>query len=290
MVSASVAFVPSRAAALPSQSATWSLSVREVDVSSEIEIDGEGPSRQVLAEVPGRALRFLSAAGKNRQIRALLRERGYTDEDHREGWELLHRASGFGTGEPDEVEDAEVGKAVAELDAWDEPYFRFIRAALLRRHPAQEKFVFDNLTAQAGAAAVVSVKTLLDRLDALEKSPKRKATRKEDHAALETIAKRGITKEERSRLRQLVDIASGGGAAAEEGEGAEDGGAERAVIDSQEHLEALRALHAWYREWSETARAFIKRRDFLVRLGLAHRKMKVKVKPSPAAPPAPDVL
>ncbi|XXY45773.1 hypothetical protein WME91_37805 [Sorangium sp. So ce269] len=175
-------------------------------MSSDIEMYSEGPSRQVLAEVPGRALRFLSAAGKNRQIRALLRERGYTDEEHKEGWDLLHRASGFGTGEPDEVEDAEVGRAIAELDAWDEPHFRLIRAALQRRHPAQEKFVFDNLAAQVGPAAVVSVKTLLDRLEALEKSPARKATRKDDHAALETLAKRGITKEERSRLRRAPRI------------------------------------------------------------------------------------
>ncbi|XXT22338.1 hypothetical protein WME94_12330 [Sorangium sp. So ce429] len=217
-----------------------------------------------------------------------VRERGYTDEDHREGWDLLHRASGFGTGEPDEVEDAEVGKAIAELDAWDEPHFRLIRAALQRRHPAQEKFVFDNLTAQVGPAAVVSVKTLLDRLDALEKSP----ARKDDHAALETLAKRGITREERSRLRQLVDIASGAGTAAEEDdeEPIGDAATVRAVVDSREHVEALRALHAWYREWAETARAIVKRRDFLVRLGLAHRKVKAKVKPSPAAPPPPDVL
>ncbi|WP_437595173.1 hypothetical protein [Sorangium sp. So ce1000] len=261
-------------------------------MSSEIEIDGEGPSRQVLAETPARALKFLSAAGKNKQIRALLRERGYTDEDHKEGWDLLHRASGFGIGEPDEVEDAEVGAAIAELDAWDEPHFRIIRAALERRHPVQEKFVFDNLTPQVGAGAVVSVKTLLDRLDALEKSAKRKATRKDDHAALETLAKRGYPKEERSRLRQLVDIASGEGTASEEGDGEATGDAEpvRAVVDSREHVDALRALYAWHREWSETARAVIKRRDFLVRLGLAHRKTKAKSKPSPAAPPAPDVL
>ncbi|MGK3966866.1 hypothetical protein WMF38_22155 [Sorangium sp. So ce118] len=254
-------------------------------MSSDIEMYGEGPSRQVLAEVPGRALRFLSAAGKNRQIRALLRERGYTDEEHKEGWELLHRASGFGTGEPDEVEDAEVGRAIAELDAWDEPHFRLIRAALQRRHPAQEKFVFDNLTAQVGPAAVVSVKTLLDRLEALEKSPARKATRKDDHAALETLAKRGITKEERSRLRQLVDVASGAGTADEDEEAIGDAATVRAVVDSEEHVDALRAMHAWYREWAETARAVIKRRDFLVRLGLAHRKAKAKVKPTPAAPP-----
>ncbi|XXV29429.1 hypothetical protein WME87_11305 [Sorangium sp. So ce1389] len=120
------------------------------------------------------------------------------------------------------------------------------------------------------------MKTLLDRLDALEKSPARKATRKDDHAALETLAKRVITREERTRLRQLVDTASGAGAAAEEDdeEAIGDAATVRAVVDSREHVEALRALHAWHREWGETVRAVVKRRDFLVRLGLAHRKVK----------------
>jgi hypothetical protein len=117
------------------------------------------------------------------------------------------------------------------------------------------------------------------------------------HTALETLAKRGYPKEELSRLRQLVDIASGEGTAAEEGDAEATGGAEqvRAVVDSHEHVDARRALYAWYREWSETARAVIKRRDFLVRLGLARlglarRKTRAKVKRSPAAPPASDVL
>ncbi|WP_434046547.1 MULTISPECIES: hypothetical protein [Sorangium] len=188
-------------------------------MSSEIESDGEAPSRQVLAEVPVRVLKFLSAAGKNKQIRALLRERGYTGEDHREGWTCSTASPGPAPASPTSVEDAEVGKATAELDAWDEPHFRLIRAALQRRHPAQEKFVFDNLTAQVRPAALVSVKTLLDPLGALEESRARKATRKDDHAALETLAKREITKEERSRPRQLVESASGAGTADEEDAG-----------------------------------------------------------------------
>jgi hypothetical protein len=48
------------------------------------------------------------------------------------------------------------------------------------------------------------------------------------------------------------------------------------VVDSEQHQRALVDLHAWYKEWSETARALIKRRDFLVRLGLATRKPRKK--------------
>lgn len=42
----------------------------------------------------------------------------------------------------------------------------------------------------------------------------------------------------------------------------------------------LENLRAWFVEWSETARAAIGRRDYLIRLGLAKRK-----KPSKAGAP-----
>lgn len=44
-----------------------------------------------------------------------------------------------------------------------------------------------DLAASTGPAAVLGVKTLLDRLDDRENGKERKATRKEDHAALETL-------------------------------------------------------------------------------------------------------
>jgi hypothetical protein len=36
--------------------------------------------------------------------------------------------------------------------------------------------------------------------------------------------------------------------------------------------EALLALRAWYKDWSTTARAVIRRRDYLVMLGLTKRR------------------
>ena len=35
---------------------------------------------------------------------------------------------------------------------------------------------------------------------------------------------------------------------------------------------AKNALYGWYREWSETARSVITRRDYLIRMGLSKRK------------------
>jgi hypothetical protein len=69
------------------------------------------------------------------------------------------------------------------------------------------------------------------------------------------------------------------------------------ALDAQDA--ALRALSAWYRDWSETARAVIHRRDYLLMLGLSQRKSTPAdssddgndPEPAPApqlpAPPAP---
>ena len=225
------------------------------------------PSRQVLEELPARALKFLSALSKSSVIHAALAARGYEEGDHQEGWELLLQVTGFRRPAAPVAESPAARDAAAELDAWDEPNFRLIRATLDRRYPEQSLFVFEGLTPSKGDGAVPGVATLLDRLDALETSPTRKATRKADHAALAMLTKRGLSADERARLRALVNTAT---AAAKASEGASDA-AEEAPSN-----EAVLKLYAWYGEWSEVARAVIKRRDHLIRLGLAKRKKAAK--------------
>jgi hypothetical protein len=88
-----------------------------------------------------------------------------------------------------------------------------------------------------------------------------------NHAALATLTKRGLSAAERARLRALVSTAT---TAAKINEGASDA-AEEAPSN-----EAVLKLYAWYGEWSEVARAVIKRRDHLIRLGLAKRKKAAK--------------
>lgn len=243
-----------------------------------------GPSETVLAQLPARALTFLSTLGRSVPIRAALAERGYTDDDHEEGWSFLHDVSAYRSPTVTSKTTAPAVRAAqTTVDAWDEPTFRIIRATLERRFPEQEAFVMGGLAASTGDASVVGVKTLLDRLDELENGKDRKATRKEDHGALAILAKKGIDKAERARLRELVQTASRKDMpeAEEELEARKKARTEGPDKSTEAHAAALLKLHAWYREWSETARSVITRRDYLIRLGLAKRKGRKGEGPAP---------
>lgn len=232
-------------------------------------------SRQTLEETPARTLTFLRAIGTSAEIRAALAERGYSAEEHAQGWDLLHNVAGYPQTTPNPQSGA-TQQAIETIDAWDEPTFRIAQAALARLHPEQAAFVFDHLQPATGAAAVLTVRTFLERLDALENSPERIATRTEDLAALGTLEKRGITKAERQRMQQLLDVAQGLPASVPQGDSLEV------------RLDELRALRAWFDDWTQTARIVITRRDQLIRLGLAKRKKSSKpVEPVASVPPAP---
>lgn len=241
-------------------------------------------SDTVLAETPARVLKFLGAVSRSSRIRSTLATRGYGDEDHQEGWSLLLKDSGYANPKPP-TGATEAAKATAELDAWDEPNFRVIRATLERRFPDQAKFVFANdLAPSTGAGAVLSVATLLGRLKALKDASDRKATRKQDHAALAVLDQKGYSAAELARLAGLVETASQAAPVV-------DPSADRATEDEQRA--ARLAVRAWFDEWSETARAIVKRRDDLIALGLAARRSSDKTAPanggapSPPAPSAP---
>lgn len=227
------------------------------------------PSRFILDETPSRALALLRALGTSKPIRAQLAARGYSSNDHAEGWKLLFKASGYAMVPEASVEDPNPARnAIRELDAWDERGFRLARAALRRLHPEQEAFVFEKLEASQGAQAVLGIASFLDRLDSLERSTERKATRKADHAALDTLAKRGVTKAERERLRALLDVAQ---SSPEISAADLEGDATSATAKEQRDIE-LANLRAWYDDWAETARSVVTRRDYLIRLGLAKRR------------------
>jgi hypothetical protein len=246
----------------------------------------QAPSRQTLDETPGRALKFLGTVSRSKVIHALLAARGYTQAEHDQGWSLLLQVSGYQRAAPLTSDDPAVREAIVALDQWDEPNFRIVRAALDRRHPDQSAFVFDGgLAPQVGAAAVVSVTTLLDRLDALESSPDRKKTRKADHEALETLAKRGVDKAERERLRALIEIAT---RPANDDDAAEGDDDDELLPSGTATREGQLALRAWYQEWSEVARVVVKRRSDLIRLGLARRKSSSKSAPTPPSGPVPN--
>lgn len=223
-------------------------------------------SMTVLEETPSRALKLLSAIAAVPAIRAAMGQRGYGEDDQDEGFALTLAASGYKKkpGVPMET-DARVRAALAEVDAWDETNYRIAKAALGRKHKEQCDYVFSGLEASTGAMALAGVSLFLDRLDALESGAERKAMRKADKAALETLAARGITPQERGRLRELVKIATSAPAL--------DPSVAKTQADSEaERVQALRDLRSWYDEWSEVGRAVVKRRDYQIRMGLARRK------------------
>ncbi len=248
------------------------------------------PSRQVLDLLPGRVITFLTALGTVVELRAILASAGYEDADHQEGWDLFHEATGFKRSTPQAPTmtlDPEVRAAIAELDAADEPTFRLAHAALARRHPVQDAFVFGgDLAAATGAGAVASMQLFTDRLNALERGKDRTATRKEDKAALKTLEKRGITPEARRRWRDLLKTAVRGMKKVAPATPPPD--PEKAPAAGEARYDALGRLYAWFVEWSETAHAKIRRRDYLIRLGLAKRQKRAQAPAAPAgaAPPA----
>ncbi len=220
-------------------------------------------SRYTLDRTPGRLLMFLRGVGTSVSIQTKLAERGYTAAEHERGWALL-RASGGSIGEaPPGDDDEAVRAAVAAIDAWDEDGLRVVGASLRNRHPAQHAFVMSGLKASTGFAAVLGVLTLLDRLDALEGAPGREGTREADHAALATLGARGVDAAERARLRALVRRAN---------DLAGFNAARRQAEVDRRAREALVEQRRWLEEWSDMARSVIKRRDWLIRLGLASRR------------------
>jgi hypothetical protein len=238
--------------------------------------------RRTLDETPARVLTFLMGVGKSLPIRAALAQRGYTEKEHQTAWTVLQEVAQYSPpGNPTTV-DIAVRDAVAALDLWDEPNFACIHATLARIHPDQDQFVFKGLESKQGAEAVLSVGTMLDRLDALESSPDRAPTREADHAALATLAARGYTPEERLRLRRLVKVAQTVTLGA-------------APIQDEDRRKSLLDLHAWLSDWSATARMVIQRRDHLILLGLSKRKKgraggrneTIPAAPSAGATPAP---
>jgi len=232
-------------------------------------------SIEVLEATPARVARFLQGMGAVAFIRTRLAHGGMTDDDIDEGRQLLlaclaeRKAT---TPELDTEEAKATREAQAELDAWDEPNFARYSAALYRSARKAHDYVFEDLKASTGPESVKGVATFLARVDKLEKGVNGSPiiTKKDDAKAMEVLVTRGLTRDERKRLKNLVDIALGPTTTLPEVPEADP---------DEERLLKLNALKAWFDDWSATARAVLKKRGYLIRLGLANRKAP-KIEPT----------
>ena len=231
-------------------------------------------SRNTQEAALARALQFLRAVGTDAAIMEALKQTGFNEAAQKQGWSLVLTAyAATGPAAPSIVE-APLTEATDKVNAWQGSMFVRAHAALRRFHPEQDAFVFTNLEPGAGIAAVPAVSTFLDRLDALDSGAERKSTRKADHAALETLAERGITKEERKSMRDLVKWV-------------ESNQAQPLATHAQSPREAaLIGVYDWVQDWTDCARTVITRRDQLIRLGIGKRRQrKQDVAPNPTPAP-----
>ncbi|MBL8678791.1 MAG: hypothetical protein JNK05_06480 [Myxococcales bacterium] len=236
-------------------------------------------TREVLEETPARTLQLILAVNRSKPIRAAAERVGFSKAVRVEGWRKLNAVTGMDLSLDDEDEpaiDVDVATAITTLDATDEKLLAKIRATLQHTFPAEAKAVLKDLSAERGAASVLVVSTVLDRLDKLESTERGKA-------AIARLAERGLDVEARKRLLGLVRTASGdtgsdgakGAKAASkkpEPEKASKKSEKSPAADDAEYLRKLRVLRAWFEEWSELLRTEISRRDYLIQLGLAERK------------------
>lgn len=222
---------------------------------------------QTLERTPQRVLTFLRGVGLVPRIHAILSSRGYREENHREGWNLLHIASGHSLRDPGPStvsSNEEIQNALAEIDALDETVINIIGATLRRHFPTIAEEVLEGVKPSRGAESVIGMNVVLQRLDEVEQRGG-----KDEEAALALLAERGYGKAERERIEGLLRIAESVPDMVPVDPAAEAAAHERYVQD-------LARLRAWYEEWLTIARSTIKRRADLIRLGLASRRVNVQ--------------
>jgi hypothetical protein len=202
-------------------------------------------------------------------------QKGYTAAVHEQGWDLLLPLMGYKPKKSvvvvaDEAQLAQQA-AVAELDQADGPLFLTTEATLEDRFPDQYQYIFEDLSAATGVAAVGTMTTYVDRVVALRdgEDPTREATREQDQAAVALLAERDIfTPDKEKHFRTLLALATGfvPPAVIEE------------TLTEAEFWETARQFHIWLREWRKMADAVITRKDYQITLGLAKRKTRKKKK------------
>lgn len=235
----------------------------------------EAVSDETLKRTPERIVTFLVGVGNIPEVRAALAARGYDASVHAAGWLLLDRVGGRDsllppppapTDEAAAKQGAAVEAAQGEVESWTATNFAVANVALKRTFPTQHAYVFaEGLKAGQGGAAVLAAQTFLTRVGHL--GTKRRTPDPDDAKALAHLEARGITEAERKRVQALVAVVQ---------EGKTPVAAVAPTTRSPSSREAQVALYGWYSEWAGIAHAVVKRRDHLVRLGLATLRRKKK--------------
>lgn len=251
--------------------------------------DDSTPSQATLDRAPARGLMFLLGVGRSPVIRAQLATRGYTDDEHERGWELLRAVDPSAGTASTATSNASVSDAVAKLDAWDNQNLPIADVALRKRAPRVHAFLFSGGLAPAdGIESVRVVDTFLGRIDKVADVAARegRTTKKskpadepadvtpdEAREALKVLGSRGISASERQAARGWLNTAQKGAAPATP-----------AAPSTVDRTAPLVDLHDWVTEWTLVARKVLKRRDHLINIGVGEKKSAKRKPKTPAAP------
>lgn len=189
---------------------------------------------------------------RNAQITRIMARHGLSPEERQRGWRLVQElASGRLS-----AEESQNPKVLRQLDEWENLWFPIIEATLRARFPDVHALVFRNLAQSSGAAVVMVVRTLIDRIDGLDRP----------------VAEGGIGEAEAARVRALLAARGIDEATLAEGRAMLETLAtpevdETPSISREEEEAAEKAMWSWYLEWSAIARAVITDRRQLRMLG-----------------------
>lgn len=211
-------------------------------------------SRSVLRLIPERAVVFLQGVATHAGIAVVLAKGGYDATQHADGLRLLAEACALGDGHEEAARAEQKALAIAEIDRWSRANLTRFALAIAHVHPADVS-LFDGVFELARERDHVAAAGLF--IERILQLPADCDTRR-------TLAKRQLDIVELERVRALVETAQ---------THIESKSAERA----EEHERRLLALRAWNEDWALTAKSLIRRRDWLVILGLAARERRRSV-------------
>jgi hypothetical protein len=220
-------------------------------------------SLTTLNETTHRVVALLTGLAASPDLAATLAARGFTQAECDRGLKLLNHALSI----PDAVapsreraERRENLKAIDELEEFANREFRVVQAALRYEHPEALAQLFAGVEPTKGMGSVVAVEVFLRRFASL---PNR---------VQKLLRSRGFTEGKFKHLQDRIKVARimpG------------DPAPPTPPAASPAREEALLDLRVWYSEWAETARAVIRSRRGLIRLGLAKQRYKKTAVPTP---------
>lgn len=192
------------------------------------------------------------------KVAGYLAKRGFSEEDRAEGWELFDKATRRHVGMQPLVSNGLTQELITRIDAWENVWFDVASAALGRKFPKVHDALFLNIGKSSGADVIVGVKTLLDRLDALEAEGGEQAK-----GALALLDKRGLTLAVREQARKVLFEATSSPLRPEP-----PVELEQAKQDEQ----AIEAMWAWYKDWATTARTVVTPKALRIRMGVSRAR------------------